>query len=46
VRQLWLEANGHFGPESDFTNIVKLVEQWAGAQVKPPTDRPMKEPSG
>jgi 3-hydroxyisobutyrate dehydrogenase-like beta-hydroxyacid dehydrogenase len=38
VRQLWLEANGHFGPESDFTNIVKLVEQWAGVQVKPPTD--------
>jgi 3-hydroxyisobutyrate dehydrogenase-like beta-hydroxyacid dehydrogenase len=36
VRQLWLETNGHFGPESDFTTIVQLVEQWAGAQVKPP----------
>jgi 3-hydroxyisobutyrate dehydrogenase-like beta-hydroxyacid dehydrogenase len=36
VRQLWLEANGHFGPESDFTNIVKLVEQWAGVQIKLP----------
>ena len=22
VRQLWLETNGHFGPESDFTTIV------------------------
>jgi 3-hydroxyisobutyrate dehydrogenase-like beta-hydroxyacid dehydrogenase len=36
VRQLWLEANGHFGPESDFTTIVQLVEQWAGVQVKAP----------
>lgn len=36
VRQLWLEANGHFGPESDFTTIVRLVEQWAGVQVKLP----------
>jgi 3-hydroxyisobutyrate dehydrogenase-like beta-hydroxyacid dehydrogenase len=37
VRQLWSETNGHFGPESDFTTIVQLVEQWAGVQVKPPT---------
>ena len=36
VRQLWLEANAHFGPEFDFTTIVKLVEQWAGVQVKLP----------
>jgi len=36
VRQLWLETNGHFGPESDFTTIVQLVEQWAGVQVKAP----------
>ncbi|MCI0430305.1 MAG: NAD(P)-dependent oxidoreductase [Rhodospirillales bacterium] len=36
VRQLWLEANGHFGPESDFTTIVQLVEQWAGVEVKAP----------
>jgi 3-hydroxyisobutyrate dehydrogenase-like beta-hydroxyacid dehydrogenase len=36
VRQLWSETNGQFGPESDFTSIVQLVEQWAGVQVKPP----------
>jgi 3-hydroxyisobutyrate dehydrogenase-like beta-hydroxyacid dehydrogenase len=36
VRQLWLETNGHFGPGSDFTTIVQLVEQWAGVQVKAP----------
>ena len=36
VRQLWLEANGHFGPESDFTTIVRLVEQWADVLVKLP----------
>jgi 3-hydroxyisobutyrate dehydrogenase-like beta-hydroxyacid dehydrogenase len=36
VRQLWSETNGQFGPESDFTTIVQLVEQWAGVQVKAP----------
>jgi 3-hydroxyisobutyrate dehydrogenase-like beta-hydroxyacid dehydrogenase len=36
VRQLWSETNGRFGPESDFTTIVQLVEQWAGVQVKAP----------
>jgi 3-hydroxyisobutyrate dehydrogenase-like beta-hydroxyacid dehydrogenase len=36
VRQLWSETNGQFGPESDFTTIVRLVEQWAGVQVKAP----------
>jgi 3-hydroxyisobutyrate dehydrogenase-like beta-hydroxyacid dehydrogenase len=35
VRQLWSETKGHFGPESDFTAIVQLVEMWAGVQVKP-----------
>ncbi len=36
VRQLWLETNGQFGPESDFTTIVQLIEQWAGVRVQPP----------
>jgi 3-hydroxyisobutyrate dehydrogenase-like beta-hydroxyacid dehydrogenase len=36
VRQLWSETSGRFGPESDFTAIVQLVEQWAGVQVKAP----------
>jgi len=36
VRQLWSEARGHFGPESDFTTVVQLVEQSAGAEVRPP----------
>jgi 3-hydroxyisobutyrate dehydrogenase-like beta-hydroxyacid dehydrogenase len=36
VRQLWSETNGQFGPESDFTTIVQLIEQWAGVQVKAP----------
>jgi len=34
VRQLWLETNSRFGPESDFITIVRLIEQWAGVQVK------------
>ncbi|HKY94973.1 MAG TPA: NAD(P)-dependent oxidoreductase [Kiloniellales bacterium] len=36
VRQLWAETNARFGPESDFTAIVRLVEEWAGVEVKPP----------
>ncbi|MEJ0071495.1 MAG: NAD(P)-dependent oxidoreductase [Pseudomonadota bacterium] len=37
VRQMWLETNGEFGADSDFTNIVQLVEQWSGGvEVKPP----------
>ena len=34
VRQLWQFANAELGPRSDFTEIVKLVEQWAGVEVK------------
>jgi 3-hydroxyisobutyrate dehydrogenase-like beta-hydroxyacid dehydrogenase len=37
VRQLWLETNGQFGPDSDFTRIAQLIEQWAGVQVVPPS---------
>jgi len=36
VRQLWSETNARFGPESDFTAIVRLVEEWAGVEVKAP----------
>jgi len=37
VRQLWSDTNGAFGPDSDFTRVVQLVEQWAGGvEVKPP----------
>ncbi len=39
VRHLWTQANGRFGPDSDFTNIVRLFEEWAGGvEVKPPKD--------
>jgi 3-hydroxyisobutyrate dehydrogenase-like beta-hydroxyacid dehydrogenase len=39
VRQLWTEAHGQFGPDADFTNIVRLFEQWAGGiEVKPPKE--------
>src|SRR5580658_1537504 len=30
VRQLWSDTNGEFGPDSDFTRVVQLIEQWAG----------------
>ena len=39
ARQLWADANGQFGPESDFTNIVRMIEEWSGGvEVKPPKD--------
>src|ERR671933_1581554 len=34
VRQLLAVTNATFGPESDFTNIVRTVEQWAGVEVR------------
>jgi 3-hydroxyisobutyrate dehydrogenase-like beta-hydroxyacid dehydrogenase len=33
VRQLWLYASANLGPQSDFTEIVKCIEQWAGVEV-------------
>jgi 3-hydroxyisobutyrate dehydrogenase-like beta-hydroxyacid dehydrogenase len=39
VRHLWTQSNAQFGPESDFTNVVRLFEAWAGGvEVKPPKD--------
>ncbi len=34
VRQLFGIAARRFGPEADMTNIVRLVEEWAGAEVR------------
>jgi 3-hydroxyisobutyrate dehydrogenase-like beta-hydroxyacid dehydrogenase len=34
VRQLLGIAKAMYGPESDFTNIVRPVEAWAGVEVK------------
>ena len=33
VRQLWQYANAELGPDSDFTEIVKCIEEWAGVEV-------------
>ena len=34
VRQIWQFANAQLGPASDFTEIVKCVEEWAAVEVK------------
>jgi 3-hydroxyisobutyrate dehydrogenase-like beta-hydroxyacid dehydrogenase len=34
VRQLWQIANNELGPGSDFTEVVKCVERWSGAEVR------------
>jgi 3-hydroxyisobutyrate dehydrogenase-like beta-hydroxyacid dehydrogenase len=34
VRQMWQQASRELGPASDFTSIVRLVEGWAGVEVR------------
>ena len=34
VRILWQLANSERGPDSDFTEIVRCIEEWAGVEVK------------
>ncbi|HXP73824.1 MAG TPA: NAD(P)-dependent oxidoreductase [Stellaceae bacterium] len=34
VRQLWQFANAANGPASDFTTIIRCIEDWAGVEVK------------
>ena len=33
VRQLWQYANQTLGPDSDMTEIIKCIEEWAGIEV-------------
>jgi hypothetical protein len=33
VRMIWQLANSELGPQSDFTEIVRLLEAWAGVEV-------------
>lgn len=34
VRQLWQLTNQELGAQSDFTEVVKVLERWAGVEVK------------
>ncbi len=34
VRQMLAVTNARFGPSSDFTCIAKVVEEWAGVQIR------------
>jgi len=34
VHQMWLLANAVNGPGSDFTEITKIIEKWAGVEVR------------
>jgi 3-hydroxyisobutyrate dehydrogenase-like beta-hydroxyacid dehydrogenase len=33
VRQMLAVTSAQFGPESDFTSVAKVVEQWAGVRI-------------
>lgn len=34
VRQMLAVTNARFGPASDFTHIAKVVEEWAGVEIR------------
>jgi 3-hydroxyisobutyrate dehydrogenase-like beta-hydroxyacid dehydrogenase len=34
VRQMLAITQARFGPDSDFTNIARVVEEWAGVEIK------------
>ena len=34
VRELLAVTNAKFGPESDFTSIARLIEDWAGVEIR------------
>lgn len=34
VRQMLAATNSRFGPDSDFTSMVKIIEEWAGVEIK------------
>jgi len=34
VRQMLAVTNARFGPNSDFTSIAKVVEEWAGVEIR------------
>ena len=34
LRQILAITNAKFGPDSDFTSIAKLIEEWAGVEIR------------
>jgi 3-hydroxyisobutyrate dehydrogenase-like beta-hydroxyacid dehydrogenase len=40
ARQVLAMSKAEFGPQADFTNMVRLFEQWAGVEVKAASEKP------
>jgi hypothetical protein len=34
VRQMLAVTNAMYGPDSDFTSMCKVIESWAGVEVR------------
>jgi hypothetical protein len=34
VRQMLAVTNAKFGPDSDFTSIARVIEEWAGVEMR------------
>ncbi len=35
VREMMAVTNARFGPQSDFTSVARVVEEWAGIEIRP-----------
>ena len=34
IREMMAVTNAKFGPESDFTSIARVIEEWAGVEIR------------
>jgi hypothetical protein len=34
VRQMFAVTKARFGPAADFTSIAKVIEEWAGVEIR------------
>jgi 3-hydroxyisobutyrate dehydrogenase-like beta-hydroxyacid dehydrogenase len=34
VRQMYAITNARFGPDSDFTSVARVIEEWAGVEMR------------
>jgi 3-hydroxyisobutyrate dehydrogenase-like beta-hydroxyacid dehydrogenase len=34
IRQMLAVTNAKYGPDSDFTSIAKVIEEWAGVEIR------------
>lgn len=43
VREILSITNAKYGPQSDFTSIARVIEEWAGCEIRSPTENQIKQ---